>query len=283
MNAATDPTATPMTTPPPPSRKKRQIPSPTSVAPVTTAAAATWKSTSDVASLNRLSPCTSVATRGGSGSRRDSADTATGSVLASTAPSTKAASSGTEVSTPWTTYATAKAVTTTSPSASTAIGRHSERSSGMRTCSAAANSSGGMTTSTITVGETCTAGTPGSSPSPNPATTSRLGGGVPTRSAAAVTSTVTRTSATITRVMSTRGLRGQHKAVPTRLPGAPRSSLAALLASYDGLEAGQVVGSVGWTGGSSGSRTSTASRARSGASGGSPRTRSLATSSAGSC
>ena len=47
---------------------------------------ATLNSTSEVASLNRLSACTRTCTRPGSAGRRPSAVTATGSVLDSTAP-----------------------------------------------------------------------------------------------------------------------------------------------------------------------------------------------------
>ena len=58
---------------------------------------AIWNSTRLVASLNRLSACTSAWIRGGSDSRRPSALTATGSVLARTAPSTNAIATGTAV------------------------------------------------------------------------------------------------------------------------------------------------------------------------------------------
>ena len=90
--------------------------------PPTAIAMAIWNSTRLVASLNKLSPCTRAWILGGSDSRRPSALTATGSVLASTAPSTNARLAGIAASAP-ATAATAAAEASTRPTASIVTGR----------------------------------------------------------------------------------------------------------------------------------------------------------------
>jgi hypothetical protein len=114
---------------------------------------AIWYSTRLVPSLNRLSACTSACTLAGSESCRPSAPTATGSVLASTAPSTNAMLGGSGASTP-ATAATAAADASTRPTASSTTGRHTACRSRQDSSSLAAYSSGGRTTRLTTAGGT---------------------------------------------------------------------------------------------------------------------------------
>ena len=148
--------------------------------PATAMDTAIWNSTRLVASLNRLSAWTSAWTRGGRDSRRPSALTATGSVLASTAPSTNAMLAGTAATAP-ATAATAAADASTRPTARMITGRHTARTSRQGSSSLAAYSSGGSTTRLTTSGGTRTAGTPGSKPISSPATTSNEGAGTRSR------------------------------------------------------------------------------------------------------
>ena len=141
---------------------------------------AIWNSTRLVPSLNRLSACTRACTRGGSASRRPSALTATGSVLASTAPSTNAIAAGTAATADSTT-ATAAAEASTRPTARTTTGRHTARRSRPGRSLVAAHSRGGSTTKLTTSGVTRTAGTPGIRPTTSPATTSSEGAGTRSR------------------------------------------------------------------------------------------------------
>ena len=154
--------------------------------PATAKETAIWNSTKLVASLNRLSACTSACTLGGSESRRPSALTATGSVLASTAPSTNAMLAGIPATAP-ATAATAAADASTRPTASTITGRHTASRSRHGSSSLAAYSSGGSTTRLTTSGVTRTGGTPGSRPTTSPAITSRDGAGIRSRPAKAAT------------------------------------------------------------------------------------------------
>src|SRR5690349_1755715 len=156
------------------------------VVPATAKETAIWNSTRLVASLNKLSACTSACTFGGSESRRPSALTATGSVLASTAPSTNAMLAGT-AATAHVTAATAAADASTRPTARTATGRHTARRSRHGSSSLAAYSSGGSTTRLTTSGGTWTAGNLGSRPTTSPAITSRDGSGIRSRPAKAAT------------------------------------------------------------------------------------------------
>lgn len=143
---------------------------------------ATRNSSRLVASLNRLSACTRACTRGGRDNRRANAATATGSVLASTAPSAKAMPTGSGVSA-MAKAPTAAAETSTSPTASAVTGRHTARRSRQGSSSPAANSSGGRTTKLTTSGVTTMAGTPGSRPTTTPAMTSSDGAGTRNRRA----------------------------------------------------------------------------------------------------
>ena len=102
-------------------------------------------------SLNRLSACTRAWTLAGRESRRASAPTATGSVLARTAPSTNAMLSDSEA-TAVATAATAAAEASTRPTASTTTGRHTARKSRQDSSSLAAYSSGGSTTRLTSAG-----------------------------------------------------------------------------------------------------------------------------------
>src|ERR1700678_1543522 len=159
--------------------------------PATARDTAIWNSTRLVASLNRLSACTSACTLGGSDRRRPSALTATGSVLASTAPRTKARLAGT-AATAHVTAATAAAEASTRPTARTATGRHTARRSRHGSSSLAAYSSGGSTTRLTTAGGTWTGGNLGSRPTTSPAITSKDGAGTrsrPANAAATVPST----------------------------------------------------------------------------------------------
>ncbi|KIX79132.1 hypothetical protein SF23_02445 [Streptomyces sp. MBRL 10] len=106
-------------------------------AEATATTTATRKSTSEVASLKRLSACTRTWTRGGSARRRPSAVTATGSVLARMAPRTNAICRVSGVIrnaiTP-----TAAAEARTRPTASTLTGFHARRGSRQDSSSALA-------------------------------------------------------------------------------------------------------------------------------------------------
>src|SRR5262249_60552001 len=102
--------------------------------------------------------------------------TATGSVLASTAPSTNAMPADNEATVP-ATAATAAAEASTRPTASTATGRHTARKSRHGSSSLAAYNSGGSPTSLTTASGTCTIGAPGSRPTTRPAATSSQGAG----------------------------------------------------------------------------------------------------------
>ena len=93
--------------------------------------------------MNRLSACTSACTLGGSESRRPSALTATGSVLASTAPSTNAMLAGSPATAP-ATAATAAADASTKPTARTSTGRHTASTSRHGNSSLAAYGGGGL-------------------------------------------------------------------------------------------------------------------------------------------
>ena len=147
--------------------------------PATAKETAIWNSTRLVASLNRLSACTSACTLGGSDRRRPSALTATGSVLASTAPSTKAMLTGT-AATAQVTAATAAADASTRPTARTVTGRHTARRSRHGSSSLAAYNSGGSTTRLTTSGGTWTGGNLGSCATTSPAITSKDGAGTRT-------------------------------------------------------------------------------------------------------
>src|SRR6185437_14796647 len=90
-NRAAAATAAPSPAPPPASFTNSRVMCPADIAPPATATEiATLNSSSEVASLNSDSACTSVCMRGGRKRRRASAVTATGSVEARIAPSTKA-------------------------------------------------------------------------------------------------------------------------------------------------------------------------------------------------
>jgi hypothetical protein len=113
--------------------------------PPTARETAIWNSIRLVPSLNKLSACTSAWTRAGRESRRPSALTATGSVLASTTPSTNAMLADSEATAP-ATAATAVAEANTRPTASTATGRQMARRSRQGNSSLAAYNSDGSTT-----------------------------------------------------------------------------------------------------------------------------------------
>ena len=161
--------------------------------PATAMDIAIWNSTRLVASLNRLSAWTSAWTRGGRDSRRPRALTATGSVLASTAPSTNAMLAGTAATAP-ATAATAAADASTRPTARMITGRHTTRRSRQGSSSLAAYKSGGSTTRLTTSGGTRTAGTPGSRPISSPAITSNEGAGICSRPANTATTVPSTTS-----------------------------------------------------------------------------------------
>ena len=136
-------TTAPTSTPPP--ANTTTLPTPCSRMPVaaipvvrsTARETAIWYSTRLVPSLNKLSAWTSVCTLTGSESRRASAMTATGSVLARTAPRTSAVLADKDATaTP--TAATAAAEASTSPTASTATGRQTARRSRQASSSLAA-------------------------------------------------------------------------------------------------------------------------------------------------
>src|SRR6516165_8574187 len=193
--------------------------------PATAKDTAIWNSTRLVASLNRLSACTSACTFGGSDSRRPSALTATGSVLASTAPSTKAMLAGIPA-TAHAVAATAAADASTRPTARTATGRHTARRSRHDSSSLAAYSSGGSTTKLTTSGGTWTGGNLGSRATTSPAITSRDGAGTRSRPANAATTvpSTTRNKTVSTPCTPPTSPAQPTEQVPTRLPGAPPSA-----------------------------------------------------------
>ena len=145
--------------------------------------------------MNRLSACTSAWIRAGSQIRRESALTATGSVLASTAPRTNARATGSPATAP-ATAATAAAEASTSPTARITTGRQTACTSRQGSSSLAAYSSGGSTTRLTTEGGTCTCGTPGTRPASRPVTTSSGGAGTRSRPANAATTVASATSTT---------------------------------------------------------------------------------------
>src|SRR5262249_28757460 len=122
-------------------------------APPSASETAIWNSTRLVPSLNRLSACTSAWSRAGMEMRRASALTATGSVLARTAPSTKAILAERDTTAPEA-AATAAADASTSPTARATTGRHTARKSRHDSSSLAAYNSGGRTTRLTTAGGT---------------------------------------------------------------------------------------------------------------------------------
>jgi hypothetical protein len=132
--------------------------------------------------LNRLSALSSTCTRPGSASPRPSAVTATGSVLASSAPRTKAMDAGNGVSTVANTPTTAEEASTR-PNANVVTGRHTVRRSRKDSSSAAAYSSGGRTTRLMVCGAMRRMGVPGMSATRRPARTSRDGAGIRQRRA----------------------------------------------------------------------------------------------------
>lgn len=170
-----------------------------SATPATAAPTVTRNRIRLVASLNRLSAWTRVCSRGGSDSRRPSAATATGSVLASTAPSTNARVAGSGA-THTATNPTAAADASTSPIARTATGCQTRRNSGQDSSSPAAYSRGGSTTRLTISGVTRISGVPGSSPIPSPAATSSEGAGTLIRRANVATTVA---STTRTRIVWT--------------------------------------------------------------------------------
>jgi hypothetical protein len=138
MSVTTLAIAAPMTVPPPASTMNSPPAEPQPTATDATATlAATRNSTSEVASLNRLSACTRTWTFGGSASRLPSAVTATGSVLASTAPSTNASCQDSGV-TAEATAPTAAAEASTRPTDRTPTGFQTRRSSRQDSSSALA-------------------------------------------------------------------------------------------------------------------------------------------------
>src|SRR5271157_956641 len=200
--------------------------------PATAKETAIWNSTRLVASLNRLSACTSACTLGGSDRRRPSALTATGSVLASTAPSTKAMLTGT-AATAHVTAATAAADASTRPTARTVTGRHTARRSRHGSSSLAAYNSGGSTTRLTTSGGTWTGGNPGSRATTSPAITSKDGAGTRSRPAKAATTvpSTTRNKMVSTPRMPLTSSVQPTGWVPTRLPGAPPQAYPAQLSA----------------------------------------------------
>ncbi|SEC00926.1 hypothetical protein SAMN05216482_1765 [Streptomyces sp. PAN_FS17] len=181
-----------------------------------------------VASLKRLSAWTSTWTLGGSASRLPSAVTATGSVLASTDPSTRAICQDSGV-TADATAPTAAADASTRPTASTPTGFHTSRSSRQDSSSALAYRSGGRTTRPMISGLISICGVPGSSATARPATTSREGAGMRHRRAKVATTVASTTSArtvpTLRMPKTPPGgpVRSHHGFEPTRLPGTPPS------------------------------------------------------------
>lgn len=194
-------------------------------AEATATTTATRKSTSDVASLKRLSACTRTWTRGGRARRRPRAVTATGSVLARTAPRTSAICQVSGVSSD-ATAPTAAAEASTRPTASTLTGFHTRRSSRQDSSSALAYSRGGRTTRPITSGLTRISGVPGVSATTRPATTSSEGAGIRQRRAPVATTVASTTrNKTVPTLRMTPPPSRRRPRGPRRRPGFPAHHL----------------------------------------------------------
>src|SRR5262249_9309132 len=172
--------------------------------------------------LKKLAGGTHTGTGAGSGIGRPRALTATGSVLASTAPRTNATLTDSAATAP-ATAATAAADAITRPTARTTTGRHIARRSRQASSSLAAYSNGGNTTRLMSSGGTCIDGVPGSMPTPTPTRTSKEGAGTLSRRAKAATTVANATKNTTVSTVRTQPTspRRSDESLPTRLPGAP--------------------------------------------------------------
>ncbi len=140
--ARTKATASPISTPPPAAQANCR-PIRHTATDADRAAIAVRSSTSDVASLTRLSPSRMVTTRRGRPTRRATAVVATASGGATMAPSANAAAKDSPGTTQRATTATTSAVKATRPTESSAIGRRLRRMSISEVRIAAAYSRGG--------------------------------------------------------------------------------------------------------------------------------------------
>ena len=189
--------------------------------PACTARTARANSTRPVPSFKRLSPSTRVRRPRGTSSRRIVATTATGSVAAVMAPTTKASSSGTP-----TPRCRANATTTADAStpgiASATIGARTGRSSAQSIEYAAAKTKPGTNTPRTRPGVTASP-ISGKRVAPNnPARTRTTESGSAARRASAATTVAVAISATAARISRS----GSVKAIslPTSLPGTPDPS-----------------------------------------------------------
>ncbi len=165
------PTAMPRTTD---CAKSPTAPAASNVDPVATPIA-TRKLTSAVASLSRDSPSTISRTRAGAWTRWKVASAATGSVGATTAPSTKAPAHGSPPTTAWAITATPPIVASTSASDSQPSAERSARSSCGEALKPAEVSRGGRKTRKTTSGGSSRSGRPGTKPIARPPTTRTIG------------------------------------------------------------------------------------------------------------
>src|SRR5689334_13241852 len=147
------------------------------------------------ASLTRLSPSRITITRRGTGSRETIAAAATASGGETIAPNATATAHGIPGKSARAATATATDVASTSPMASSAIGRRARLKSRSDVKNAAAQRTGGRKAKKTMSGSSCGRSTPGSSPTPKPAATCRIGTGTGSRRAMAVTATTTAANA----------------------------------------------------------------------------------------
>ncbi len=147
------------------------------------------------ASLIRLSPSITLTIRRGAPTRRIRAVAATGSVGDTIAPSAKDIGHDMSI-TSWATTATAAAVTITRPIDVTEIARMSRRSALRSEKNAAEYSNGGRKIVSTRSGSSSTVGTPGTSASASPPSTSTIGYGTLSQLAIALSSETETKSAT---------------------------------------------------------------------------------------
>lgn len=151
-HAITAPTTMPTAAPPAAATTKSRVARPPLTASPMVAATATRRAVRAVASLSRLSPSRMVTTRRGSPTLRATAVADTASGGATTAPRARQAASGSEGTTRCRTSPTAAVVNSTSPKASSAMGRALARSATSEDCRAALCSSRGRTTTSTSSG-----------------------------------------------------------------------------------------------------------------------------------
>ena len=218
--------------PPPAASNVSQAIWPGPIEPPAAAARPRRNSTRAVASLIRLSPSRMVTSRFGSPIRRATAVAETASGGATTAPRAKQIENGTSGSSACTTNPTANAVNSTSPIASSRIGRRLNRNAGTDVSSAATNSSGGRMPIRTNSASRWMVGKPGTTDRPSPAMTRTIGVSRPNRFAPADTATTMATRPTSSRRSSNAGYRlggGMPPSPSTIVSGLPSWSMSTIV------------------------------------------------------